>query len=154
MVSLTVNGKTVSFEVGADTPLLWALRHSLHLRGTKFGCGIGSCGACTVLINGVAARSCSVTAASVDGASILTTEGLTGSADPVAARVMAAWTAEQVPECGYCVPGMVLAAVALLHKTPHPTDQEIDAGITNLCRCGTYDRIRKAIHRAADGAAP
>jgi len=154
MVSLTVNGRTVSFEVGPDAPLLWALRHNLHLRGTKFGCGVGSCGACTVLVNGVATRACSVTAASVDGADILTVEGLTAAADPIAARVLAAWTAEQVPECGYCVPGMVLSAVALLRKTPHPTDAEIDAAITNLCRCGTYDRIRKAIHRAAAGATP
>ena len=141
MVSLTVNGKTVSLEVGNDAPLLWVLRHHLHLRGTKYGCGVGSCGACTV------------TAASVDGARIETIEGLTESRDPITARVMAAWTAEQVPQCGYCVTGMVVAVVALLRRTPHPSDAEIDAAITNLCRCGTYDRIRLAIHRAA-GAAP
>ena len=153
MVSLTVNGRTVSLEVGSDTPLLWVLRHHLHLRGTKFGCGVGSCGSCTVLVNGAAARACSVTAASVDGAAIETIEGLAAGADPVAARVLAAWTAGQVPQCGYCVPGMVVAAVALLRKTPRPSDSEIDAAITNLCRCGTYDRIRSAIHAAA-GAQP
>ena len=154
MVSLKVNGRLVSLEVGPDTPLLWALRHNLHLPGTKFGCGIGSCGACTVLINGAAVRACTVTAASVDGAEIVTIEGLAGGSDPLAARVLAAWIAEQVPQCGYCVPGMVVATVALLRKTPHPTDSEIDAALTNLCRCGTYDRIRKAVHRAAAGAAP
>ncbi len=153
MVSLTVNGRTVSLEVGGDTPLLWVLRHHLHLRGTKFGCGVGSCGSCTVLINGVAARACSVTATSVDGADIQTIEGLTDGNDALAARVLAAWTAEEVPQCGYCVPGTIVAVVALLRKTPHPTDSEIDAAVTNLCRCGTYDRVRKAIHRAA-GAAP
>ncbi len=150
MVSLTVNGKTVSFDVSGDAPLLWALRHQLHLTGTKYGCGIGSCGACTVLVNGAPVRSCSVTAASVDGAQILTIEGLALGHDPVAARITAAWIAEQVPQCGYCVPGVMVAAVALLRKTPHPTDGEIDTAITNLCRCGTYDRIRKAIHRAAN----
>ena len=153
MVSLTVNGKTVSLEVGNDAPLLWVLRHHLHLRGTRYGCGVGTCGACTVLVNGAPARACTVTAASVDGARIETIEGLTESRDPITARVMAAWTAEQVPQCGYCVTGMVVAVVALLRRTPHPSDAEIDAAITNLCRCGTYDRIRLAIHRAA-GAAP
>ncbi|MEI6557458.1 MAG: (2Fe-2S)-binding protein [Rhodospirillaceae bacterium] len=155
MVSLTVNGRTVSLEVGGDTPLLWVLRHHLHLRGTKFGCGVGACGACTVLVNGVALRACSVSAASVDGAEIQTIEGLAGGNDPVATRVMAAWTSEQVPQCGYCVPGMIVAAVALLRRTRQPADAEIDAAMTNLCRCGSYDRIRKAIRRAATaGAAP
>ncbi len=153
MVSLTVNGKTVSLEVGADTPLLWVLRQALHLRGTKFGCGVGTCGACTVLVNGAVTRSCTITAAALDGAAVETIEGLTESHDPVAARLTAAWIAEQVPQCGYCVTGTIVAAVALLRKSPAPTDAEIDAAITNLCRCGTYDRIRKAIHRAA-GAAP
>ena len=153
MVSLTVNGRTVSLEVGGDTPLLWVLRHQLRLRGVKFGCGVGSCGACTVLLNGAAVRACSVTAADADGGVVETIEGLAAGSDPVATRVIAAWTAEQVPQCGYCVPGIVVAVVALLRKSPHPGDGEIDAAITNICRCGTYDRIRRAIHRAA-GAAP
>ena len=153
MVSLTVNGKPVSLEGGNDAPLLWVLRHHLHLRGTKYGCGVGGCGACTVLVNGAPARACTVTAASVDGGRVETIEGLTESRDPIAARVMAAWTAEQVPQCGYCVTGMVVTVVALLRRIPHPSDADIDAAITNLCRCGTYDRIRLAIHRAA-GAAP
>ena len=152
MVSLTVNGRTVSLDVGGDTPLLWVLRHQLRLRGVKFGCGVGACGACTVLLNGAAVRACSVTAAGADGGVVETIEGFAAGGDSVATRVMAAWTAEQVPQCGYCVSGTVMAVVALLRKTPHPTDAEIDAAITNICRCGTYDRIRRAIHRAAGDA--
>ncbi len=153
MVSLTVNGKTVSVETSGDTPLLWVLRQHFKLQGTKFGCGIGQCGACTVLVNGAVVRACSVTIAAVDGATVQTIEGFDNGGDAIAERVKAAWIAEQVPQCGYCVPGMILSTVALLRKIPNPTDTEIDGAITNLCRCGTYDRIRKAIHRAAAGGA-
>ncbi len=151
MVSLTVNGKTTSVDVAGDTPLLWVLRQSFKLPGTKFGCGIGLCGACTVLVNGDKVRACSVTVSAVDGATIQTIEGFEDGRDSLAERVKSAWIAEQVPQCGYCVPGMVLSTLALLRKTPHPTDSEIDSAITNICRCGSYDRIRKAIHRAATG---
>ncbi len=149
MTILTVNGQTISVNAAADTPLLWLLRDHLQLTGTKFGCGTGQCGACSVLIDGRAVRSCSVTAASVAGADIVTIEGLAGRGDPLALRVTAAWIAEQVPQCGYCAPGMIIATIDLLRQLPHPSDDDIDAAITNLCRCGTHGRIRKAIHRAA-----
>jgi isoquinoline 1-oxidoreductase alpha subunit len=154
MVTLTINGRPVTTTVANDTPLLWLLRDQLELTGTKFGCGSGICGACTVLVNDEAIRACSVTVASLADAQIVTIEGLAGEGrvqqpDSLAEQVIAAWIAEQVPQCGYCAPGLIIATVALLRRTPHPSDDDIDAAITNLCRCGTYPRIRKAIHRAA-----
>ena len=149
MLTMAVNGRTLTVTIPGDTPLLWLLREQLQLTGTKFGCGAGLCGACTVLINGHAVRACSVPVSSLDGAEIVTIEGLDRRTDAVAARVIDAWIAEQVPQCGYCAPGMIIATIALLRRTPQPGDQEIDAAITNLCRCGTYPRIRRALHRAA-----
>ncbi len=146
MVAIFVNGKRRVLDVEPDAPLLWVLRDELGLTGTKFGCGIGQCGACTVHIDGVAARSCSVPIAAADGRKITTIEGL----EPAIGRpVQAAWAAEDVPQCGYCQSGQIMAAAAFLKSNPTPTDQDIDDQITNLCRCGTYPRIRKAIHRAA-----
>ena len=146
MISLTINGKLHDLDVDGDTPLLWAIRDAAGLTGTKFGCGIGVCGACTVLLDGAVVRSCLVTVADVAGKSIKTIEGL--SADR-SHPVQQAWIAENVPQCGYCQSGMILATVALLQQKPHPSDADIDAAITNICRCGTYNQIRKAIHRAA-----
>jgi len=147
MTKLTVNGQTHEFEVEPDTPLLWVIRDTLGLTGTKFGCGVAACGACTVLVGDTPTRSCSVQAADFDGQSITTIEGLsTDRGHPV----QRAWIAEQVPQCGYCQSGMILAAVALLRAKPKPTDADIDESITNICRCGTYGRIRAAIHRAAE----
>jgi isoquinoline 1-oxidoreductase alpha subunit len=146
MVTLKVNGTEHKLDVEGDMPLLWALRDELGLTGTKFGCGIAQCGACTVHVDGVAMRSCSVPVASVDGKSVTTIEGLAtnGKLHPV----QAAWVAEDVPQCGYCQSGQIMAAAALLKTKPNPTDADIDT-ITNICRCGTYVRIRRAIHRAA-----
>jgi isoquinoline 1-oxidoreductase alpha subunit len=146
-VTLKVNGKTQTLDVEPDMPLLWALRDELGLTGTKFGCGIAQCGACTVHINGVAMRSCSVPVSTAAGKDITTIEGLAG-ADGKLHPVQAAWIAEDVPQCGYCQSGQIMAAAALLKEKPQPTDADID-GITNICRCGTYVRIRRAIHRAA-----
>jgi len=146
-INLNVNGQSRTVDVDPDTPLLWVLRESLGLTGTKFGCGIGACGACTVHINGMSARSCSIPAASVQGQTIATIEALAGAGQRHA--VQEAWIEHQVPQCGYCQSGMVMAVAALLVKTPRPTDQEIDTEITNICRCGTYERIRRAIHAAA-----
>jgi isoquinoline 1-oxidoreductase alpha subunit len=146
MMKLSVNGKTVDLDVEGDTPLLWVIRDEVGLTGTKFGCGIGACGACTVLLNGEPTRSCTLPVSAVAGKSITTIEGL--SADK-SHPVQQAWIAESVPQCGYCQSGMILAAAALLKRKPHPTDPEIDSAMTNICRCGTYDRVRKAIHRAA-----
>ncbi|MCG8591486.1 MAG: (2Fe-2S)-binding protein [Proteobacteria bacterium] len=145
---LTVNGREVELAVEADTPLLWVLRDWLNLTGTKFGCGIGRCGACTVHVDGRALRACTVPVGQVEGQRITTIEGLAAAADHPVQR---AWIAEQVPQCGYCQPGMVMAAAALLAENPDPSEDEIDASITNLCRCGTYPRIRRAIRRAAGG---
>jgi isoquinoline 1-oxidoreductase alpha subunit len=150
-VTLKVNGKTQTLDVEPDMPLLWALRDELGLTGTKFGCGIAQCGACTVHINGVAMRSCSVPVSTAAGKDITTIEGLAG-ADGKLHPVQAAWIAEDVPQCGYCQSGQIMAAAALLKEKPKPTDADID-GITNICRCGTYVRIRRAIHRAADSKA-
>jgi len=147
MVTLKVNGKTHSLDIEGEMPLLWALRDEIGLTGTKFGCGIAQCGACTVHVDGVAMRSCSVPVASVAGKNITTIEGL-ASADGKLHPVQAAWVAEDVPQCGYCQSGQIMAAAALLKETPNPTDADIN-GITNICRCGTYIRIRSAIHRAA-----
>ncbi|HXW22529.1 MAG TPA: (2Fe-2S)-binding protein [Rhodomicrobium sp.] len=147
MAQINANGKTVDVAADGSTPLLWVLREELGLTGTKYGCGIGQCGACTVHINGAAVRSCTLALASVEPADkILTIEGLSAdSSHPV----QKAWAELDVPQCGYCQSGMIMAAAALLAKTPNPTDADIDAGITNICRCGTYRRVRKGIHLAA-----
>jgi isoquinoline 1-oxidoreductase alpha subunit len=147
MVLLNINGSQHNVEVEADTPLLWVLRDEIGLTGTKFGCGLGLCGACTVLLNGRAIRSCVVPVSAVGEQPIVTIEGLSKDQSH---PVQKAWVAESVPQCGYCQSGMILATVALLNNKPHPTDNEIDLAVTNLCRCGTYGRIRKAIHRAAE----
>jgi isoquinoline 1-oxidoreductase alpha subunit len=146
MFNLTINGKRHGLDVEADTPLLWVLRDEVGLTGTKFGCGMGVCGACSVLLNGEITRSCVLAVGAVDGRSIVTIEGLSPDGSH---PVQKAWIEESVPQCGYCQSGMVLAAVALLKRTPHPSDAEIDSAMTNICRCGTYNRVRKAIHRAA-----
>jgi isoquinoline 1-oxidoreductase alpha subunit len=148
MMKLTVNGKTHDLEVEGDTPLLWVIRDDVGLTGTKFGCGVGACGACTVLLEGEPTRSCVLPMSAVAGKSITTIEGL--SADK-SHPVQKAWIAESVPQCGYCQSGMILTAAALLKRKANPTDTEIDSAMTNICRCGTYDRVRKAIHRAARG---
>ena len=142
-----VNGKRVDVDVSADMPLLWVLRDALGLTGTKFGCGLGQCGACTVHIDGAAARSCTTAASAAAGKKITTIEGLSaGSAHPL----QQAWVEEQVPQCGYCQSGQIMSAAALLARTPRPTDAQIDTAMAgNICRCGTYQRIRRAIHRAA-----
>jgi isoquinoline 1-oxidoreductase alpha subunit len=146
MTRLVVNGKTRDVEVAADTPLLWVLRDALGLTGTKYGCGVGLCGACTVHINGEPVRSCSVSVGKLSNARITTVEGLsTDRSHPV----QRAWIAQQVPQCGYCQSGMIMAAAALLKRNPRPTDADIDAAMTNICRCGTYQRVRIAIHQAA-----
>ncbi|MEC3947423.1 (2Fe-2S)-binding protein [Sphingobium sp. HWE2-09] len=146
-ITLTVNGVAREIDVPADTPLLWAIRDEVGLKGTKFGCGVGICGACTVHADGIAVRSCSVGVGDIGEAKITTIEGLAPT--PGDHAVQAAWVAEQVPQCGYCQPGMVMAVAAMLATTPKPTDADIDEQITNICRCGTYPRIRRAIHRAA-----
>ena len=148
MIKLTVNGKTHDLDVEGDTPLLWVIRDEVGLTGTKFGCGVGACGACTVLLEGEPTRSCVLPLSAVAGRSVTTIEGL--SADK-SYPVQKAWIAESVPQCGYCQSGMILTAAALLKRKTHPTDTEIDSAMTNICRCGTYDRVRKAIHRAARG---
>jgi isoquinoline 1-oxidoreductase alpha subunit len=144
--TLLVNDIQYAVDVEPDTPLLWALRDSIGLTGTKYGCGIGQCGACTVMINGLAVRSCSLPVNRAIGTPITTIEGL--SADGTH-PVQLAWKEFDVPQCGYCQSGQILAAAALLQKTPNPTDEDIDRQMTNACRCGTYHRIRQAIHRAA-----
>ena len=146
-MELTLNGKATQVDADPNMPLLWLLRDELNLTGTKFGCGIAACGACTVHVDGVATRSCITPASAVLGKTIRTIESL-GTADRPH-PVQAAWIAEQVPQCGYCQSGMLMAAAALLEKTPQPSDADIDAAMTNICRCGTYQRVRKAIHRAA-----
>jgi aerobic-type carbon monoxide dehydrogenase small subunit (CoxS/CutS family) len=148
MMKLTINGRTHEVDVEGDTPLLWVIRDEVGLTGTKFGCGVGACGACTVLIEGEPTRSCVLPMSAAAGKSITTIEGL--SADK-SHPVQKAWIAESVPQCGYCQSGMILTAAALLKRKPHPTDADIDSTMTNICRCGTYDRARKAIHRAAGG---
>jgi isoquinoline 1-oxidoreductase subunit alpha len=147
MAKLRVNGAVRNVDVDGDTPLLWVLRDNLGLTGTKFGCGLGLCGACTVHVDGQPVRSCSVTVDQVSAGNVVTIEGLSKQRSH---PVQQAWIAEQVPQCGYCQSGMIMAAAALLKKTPHPTDAQIDEAMTNICRCGTYQRVRKAIHVAAD----
>ena len=146
-IAAQVNGKAVSLNAEPDTPLLWVLREELGLTGTKFGCGIAACGACSVHINGEVARSCSVPVSDVAGKSITTIEAL-GSAE-APHPLQAAWIKHQLPQCGYCQSGQLMAAAALLKHTPRPTDAEIDAAMTNICRCATYTRIRAAIHTVA-----
>ena len=146
MFVLNINGAEHSIDVEADTPLLWVLRDELQLTGTKFGCGLGLCGACTVLLDGKPVRSCLVKASDVAGQPIVTIEGLSKDKSHPVQR---AWIAESVPQCGYCQSGMILSTVALLNSKPNPTDAEIDMAVTNICRCGTYNRVHKAIHRAA-----
>jgi len=150
MIEFTLNGIPTRLEVTPDTPLLWAIREQARLTGTKFGCGIGACGACTVHIDGVAVRSCVVPTAGVAGRSVTTIEGL--AAGPHLHPLQTAWIEHQVPQCGYCQSGMLMAVAALLHSNPRPSDAEIDAAVTNICRCGTYERIRRAIHSLADPA--
>ena len=147
MVTITANGTQHQLDIEPDTPLLWALRDVVGLTGTKYGCGIAQCGSCTVHINGQPIRSCSVPIASVDGASITTIEGLSPDGQH---PVQQAWIAEDVPQCGYCQSGQIMAVAAFLKDHPSPTDADIDANISNICRCGTYERMRRAIHRAAD----
>jgi len=147
MPRLTINGHTQQVDVDPDTPLLWVLRDTLGLTGTRYGCGIAQCGACTVHIDGVATRSCSAPVSAVEGAAITTIEGL--SANGGLHPVQKAWIAHDVPQCGYCQSGMIMTVAALLKEKPQPTDADIDAAITNICRCGTYARIRAAIHTAA-----
>ncbi|TDI62037.1 MAG: (2Fe-2S)-binding protein [Alphaproteobacteria bacterium] len=147
MVSVTVNGQTHTFDGDSEMPLLWFLRENLNLKGTKFGCGIGQCGACTVHIDGVAVRSCIVQVSLLDGANITTIEGL--AKETALHPVQQTWIDEDVPQCGYCQAGQIMAAVDFLEKYPNPSDEDINENLTNICRCGTYYRIRKAIHRAA-----
>jgi isoquinoline 1-oxidoreductase subunit alpha len=150
-LKLTVNNVVKTVDAPPDTPLLWVLRDELNLKGAKYGCGMGVCGACTVLVDGEAVRSCMTHVESVAGKHVTTIEGL--SPDGLH-PVQAAWEEIDVPQCGYCQSGQILAASALLERTPHPTDAEIDSAMSgNLCRCGTYPRIRQAIHKAAAGAA-
>ena len=150
-MELQINGRLVQADADAGMPLLWLLRDVLNMTGTKFGCGVAACGACTVRVDGQAVRSCAVPVSAVIGKRIQTIEALGTPDKPHALQL--AWIAEQVPQCGYCQSGMLMAAAALLDKTPKPTDADIDAAMTNICRCGTYQRIRLAIKRAA-GIAP
>jgi isoquinoline 1-oxidoreductase alpha subunit len=146
MISIIVNGQAHQLDIEPETPLLWVIRDDIGLTGTKFGCGIAQCGACTVHVDGEAMRSCSIQVADVVGKSITTIEGLSpDSKHPV----QQAWLAEDVPQCGYCQSGQIMAAAAFLKEHPQPSDADIDANLTNICRCGTYVRIRRAIHRAA-----
>jgi isoquinoline 1-oxidoreductase alpha subunit len=145
VISLNVNGRVTTVDAEADTPLLWILREQLGLTGTKYGCGIAACGACTVHVDGMAVRSCAFPVSEARGRSITTIEGLSRHRSHPVQR---AWIAEQVPQCGYCQSGMIMAVAALLKEKPHPSDADIDAAITNICRCGTYQRVRRAIHAA------
>ena len=147
MVRLTINGKTQDVDVDPNTPLLWVIREQLGLTGTKYGCGVAQCGACTVHINGAPVRSCMMPVNAAMGQKITTIEGL--ATGKTLHRVQQAWIAHEVPQCGYCQSGMIMAAAALLAAKPKPTDADIDAAITNICRCGTFQEVRKAIHAAA-----
>ena len=147
MATLSVNGKSFDVEAEADTPLLWVLRENLGLTGTKYGCGIAQCGACTVHVDGAPVRSCSVQLGDAIGKKITTIEGL--AQNGVLHRVQKAWIEHDVPQCGYCQSGMIMAVAALLKDKPSPSDADIDAAITNICRCGTFQQVREAIHAAA-----
>ncbi len=147
MTAFILNGRRATLDLEPDMPLLWALRDELGLVGTKFGCGVGLCGACTVIIDGEAVRSCQTPVSAADGKTVLTIEGL---GEKGLHAVQKAWIEADAPQCGYCQSGQVLAAVALLAKTPNPSDDDIDAEMTNICRCGTYPRMRAAVHRAAE----
>ena len=149
VIAAQVNGKDVSFAGEPDTPLLWALREELGLTGTKFGCGIAACGACSVHVDGELVRSCSLPVGEVAGKSVTTIEGL--GSDGTLSPLQQAWIDHQVPQCGYCQSGQIMTATALLKSNPQPTDAQIDEAMTNICRCGTYTRIRAAIHSVAGG---
>ena len=147
MANLTINGKSINVDVEDDTPLLWVIRENVGLTGTKYGCGIAQCGACTVHVDGVAMRSCSVPLSAVVGKQITTIEGL--AQNGTLHRVQQAWIDHEVPQCGYCQSGMIMAVAALLREKPRPTDADINSNITNICRCGTFQQVRAAIHAAA-----
>jgi len=148
MISLTINGKTHSVDVEPDTPLLWVIRENVGMTGTKYGCGVAQCGSCTVHVDGVATRSCSVPVSSAAGKKITTIEGL--AVNGTLHKVQKAWLDNDVPQCGYCQSGMIMAVAALLSEKPKPTDADINAAITNICRCGTFVQVRAAIHAAAN----
>jgi isoquinoline 1-oxidoreductase alpha subunit len=148
MARITVNGKSHDIDVDPNTPLLWVLREQVGLTGTKYGCGIAQCGACTVHINGAAVRSCSLPVSETEGKQITTIEGL--AQNGILHPVQKAWLEHDVPQCGYCQTGMIMAAVALLMEKPRPTDADIDSTITNICRCGTFQQVRAAIHAATN----
>ena len=148
-ITFVVNGKEQSVDVEPEMPLLWVLREQLGLTGTKFGCGIAACGACTVHLNGRAVRSCTLPVSAASGGTVTTIEGL--AQDGTLTPVQQAWVTHQVPQCGYCQSGIIMAVTALLAEHPAPTDDEIDAGLTNICRCGTFARVRTAIHQLASG---
>jgi isoquinoline 1-oxidoreductase subunit alpha len=149
MVKLTINGKAHEVDVEPDTPLLWVIRDTIGLTGTKYGCGIAQCGACTVHVDGQPVRSCSLAVSDAAGKQILTIEGL--AANGALHKVQQAWIDQDVPQCGYCQSGMIMAVAALLKEKPKPTDADIDKAITNICRCGTYQQVRAGIHAAANG---
>jgi isoquinoline 1-oxidoreductase alpha subunit len=148
MANLTINGKTFTIDVEPDTPLLWAIRENVGLTGTKYGCGIAQCGACTVHMDGVATRSCGVSVSDAIGKQITTIEGLAN--EGTLSKVQQAWIDHDVPQCGYCQSGMIMAVSALLKDNPKPTDQDINDAITNICRCGTFQQVREAIHAIAN----
>jgi isoquinoline 1-oxidoreductase alpha subunit len=148
MISLTINGKSHNVDVEPDTPLLWAIRENVGLTGTKYGCGVAQCGSCTVHVDGVAMRACSVPVSAAAGKRITTIEGL--AENGVLHKVQQAWLANEVPQCGYCQSGMIMAVAALLKDKPKPTDADINDAITNICRCGTFQQVRAAIHAAAN----
>ncbi|MSQ74143.1 MAG: (2Fe-2S)-binding protein [Betaproteobacteria bacterium] len=150
MIRLTINGKTHEVDVDSNTPLLWAIREQVGLTGTKYGCGVAQCGACTVHIDGLPIRSCSIPARVVAGRKITTIEGL--ASGNTLHKVQQAWIDHEVPQCGYCQSGMIMAAAALLKEKPKPTDADIDEAMTNICRCGTFQEVRAAIHAAAKAA--
>lgn len=147
MARMTINGRSLEVEVSPSTPLLWAIREQVGLTGTKYGCGIARCGACTVHLDGRPVRSCVVPVSAAEGKHVTTIEGL--AANGVLHKVQQAWVDHDVPQCGYCQAGMIMAVAALLKSKPRPTDADIDAGITNICRCGTFQQVREAIHAAA-----
>ncbi len=148
MANLTINGKTFTIDIEPDTPLLWAIRENVGLTGTKYGCGIAQCGACTVHVDGVATRSCGLTVSDAIGKQITTIEGL--ASEDTLNKVQQAWIDHDVPQCGYCQSGMIMAVTALLKDNPKPSDQDINDAITNICRCGTFQQVREAIHAVAN----